>query len=65
MCIRDSRATARIRANDADHANRKITNADVANARDRSIKLDRGLSRSNAGFRYKSQMGVDLSLIHI
>ena len=57
--IADDRATARIRANDADHANRKITNADVANARDRSIKLDRGLSRSNAGFRYKSQMGVD------
>lgn len=31
----------------------------AAAARDASIRLDRGLARSNAGFRYSSQMRVD------
>ena len=59
--IADDRATARIRANDADHANRKITNADVANARDRSIRLDSALSKDRANNRYDRQGGIDRS----
>ena len=42
-----------------EHANRRMTNSAQAAARDASIRLDRGLARSNAGFRYSSQMRVD------
>lgn len=42
-----------------EHANRRMTNSAQAAARDASVRLDRGLARSNAGFRYSSQMRVD------
>ena len=48
-------------ANDADHANRRITNADNANARDRSIRLDRALARSNDADHANRQMRIDRS----
>ena len=55
----DDRASQRIRSNDAEHANRRDTNRELAAARDRSIRLDRALARSNAGFRYSEQRDVD------